>query len=220
MEVLTYIAGALFAITALVSATLGSLHYRSPSIWTGCIALCCIGLAGACWLQDREWKKDAANQATNKMGFDQRPWITIESARLEKRVVIGEKPRVRITFVNTGRTPATDLSMSGQVVIETQDTQWPKYLHRLIGVKASPVSRMALGINKTSTGAIEAVFPLTDQVVVDAYNAGTMFLFVSGVISYSDVSNGSYGTTFCYYTNGARVDVSNMVAWRDGNSMK
>ncbi|PYI92056.1 MAG: hypothetical protein DME97_11450 [Verrucomicrobia bacterium] len=62
MDTALYVSGALFAVFSLISAIVGTLGHRSLSIWTGLAAFCFIGLAGACWLQDREWQRDVTKR--------------------------------------------------------------------------------------------------------------------------------------------------------------
>lgn len=78
MEVTTYIAGSLFAIFALISATLGSLGHKSSCIWTGFVAFCFAGLAGACWLHDREWKRDSSVTLPRSFNYS----VTVENGWL------------------------------------------------------------------------------------------------------------------------------------------
>jgi hypothetical protein len=78
MEVITYIAGSLFALFGLVSATVGTLGYKSLCIWTGFVAFCFAGLAGACWLQNSEWKKAPSGTLSPSFNYS----ITVENGWL------------------------------------------------------------------------------------------------------------------------------------------
>jgi len=41
----------------ILSGIAGALGHKHLCIWTGCAAFCLVGVAGAFWLQDKEFKK-------------------------------------------------------------------------------------------------------------------------------------------------------------------
>lgn len=60
MEITAYATGISAVIVFGIASLLGILHLRDPAIWTTWLA-CVLALTGGfCWLQDRMWKKDAA----------------------------------------------------------------------------------------------------------------------------------------------------------------
>ena len=60
MEIAVYCFGALTVISGIISALAFGLHYRDVGIWTSCLAIILVTVGGFRWIQDREWKKDAA----------------------------------------------------------------------------------------------------------------------------------------------------------------
>jgi hypothetical protein len=59
MDIVAYALGIAAFVTASIAALFGVIHYRDASIWTTCLAILLGVVGGFCWLQDREWKKDA-----------------------------------------------------------------------------------------------------------------------------------------------------------------
>src|SRR5205814_8942800 len=62
MEIIAYAFGICAFVFGTIAALFGVIHYRDACIWTTCAAIVLAVIGGFCWLQDREWKKDAASQ--------------------------------------------------------------------------------------------------------------------------------------------------------------
>jgi hypothetical protein len=170
MEVIAQISGLLFAITGLVSATLGTLHYRSPCIWTGFIALFLGGLAGASWLQDREWKKDAPQ--TN------RPSLFLTGVSLGS-LVPGQQLAGTMIIQNLGKSDAIDVEQESALITRTEKlTSDPPPLSR----DSPPVKTMipaGLAIKMTALGGP----PLTPDAIAKIVDK-KIFVYVYGVVHY------------------------------------
>jgi hypothetical protein len=106
MEITAYIAGIGAVVVFGVAALLGVLHMRDASIWTTWFACLLTLTGGFCWLQDREWKKDA-EQEPLKRTDDKRPYVHFGRTELTEPLRAGVSPRVVFSLQNTGPKEAT-----------------------------------------------------------------------------------------------------------------
>lgn len=196
---------------------------RPPSTWADWVqviiqgillfgALLALGIYRGQLIEMREANKlmrestDAATKAAiaaeNGIKFsvenarmDQRAWVTIIATALSKELVAGETPEVRITFANSGRTPARGVSIHGVVFVGPEpEPRLPA--QEPAGIK-SLVSKMVLGPSNTKESRIPSLDAI-DQESIDAIRKGDTRLIVQGVVNYLDIFDVPHETFFAF----------------------
>lgn len=121
--------------------------------------------------------------------IQQRAWVGVSQVELDREPVDGETIAVRVTVVNEGASPATDVISKSNLSILAA----PPYDNWDL-LKDAPRSLIlpdaaGAGVNKSLV-----VSPGTTA----AYRAGHLRIWVTGRINYSDAFGKPHWTTFCF----------------------
>ncbi|PYI90741.1 MAG: hypothetical protein DME97_16305 [Verrucomicrobia bacterium] len=170
METIVYIAGSLCLIATIIAGMFGALGHRSLCIWTSGTAILFAVLTGCCWLQDREWKKDAP-QAN-------RPSLFLTGVSLGS-LVPGQQLSGTMIIQNLGKSDAIDVEQESALITRTEKlTSDPPPLSR----DSPPVKTMipaGLAIKMTALGGP----PLTADAIAKIVDK-KLFVYVYGVVHY------------------------------------
>jgi hypothetical protein len=132
-------------------------------------------------------------QATqNALRLDQRAWLTVKTATLEKPPAMNEKLRVSIEVTNSGKTPAID-AITASTVITRQSLSKDDFGP----TTGSPPSRGVVGPNVPLLLPAESSDPFSIQGQIDALKT-THAIYVIGRVFYKDVFQGCHETDFCF----------------------
>ena len=191
MEIIAYAIGIAAFVTGALAALFGVIHYRDATIWTTCIAIVLGVIGGFCWLQDREWKKDAGTHTSKEramvvpVAFSGEPKVNTPFTafvRYKNRSNVLAKD-VRVVFfaygVKKGEKPEFDIiektsPTGGAVFFLTPDEETTSY-------------------HTHNNGK-----PLTAKDIADVEN-GYVIIYAFGKIYYRDTPKCSHWTTFCVF---------------------
>lgn len=153
--------------------------------------------------------------ATVNARIDQRAWLTVESARLVTPLTAGLQPKVELSILNGGKTPALDVRIvpfigvgaTGSDNISSvsggQNGEWP---HAVIG----PNSRATVTFN----GSV-----LADDEIKMVHES-IQALYSTGCIEYRDIFGETvHRTHFCYSIRGDILGTMNLGACERGNTL-
>jgi hypothetical protein len=120
-----------------------------------------------------------------------RPYVTIEVARLLYKPAGGKRLEATCLIRNSGRTPAIGVTVD--LAIEGRDTPLPKDLPR-----SNPKSRLDLGSNQPTVVPLPGKGPIRSDSAAGV-ETGDIRVYVDGFIDYSDIFGCRYSTEFCGY---------------------
>lgn len=190
MEIVAYALGIAAFVTGAIAALFGVIHYRDSAIWTTCIAILLGVIGGFCWLQDREWKKDArAPEGTPK----ERAMVLPVSFGGDPKV--GEPFQASVRYKNT----STVLAKSVRIVFRAYGIPKDKEPDFDLVEKQSPdgpASVLAPNEALTSFNPENPTKPLTAIDVAEMEN-GNVVVYAFGKIYYRDTPTCKHWTTFC-----------------------
>jgi hypothetical protein len=126
----------------------------------------------------------------------QRAWLTVKSSTLAKPLAIGEAPTVIVQIVNSGRSPALKVLVSGAVFSRAKLR--PEDMAEGAPPGRRPFSRMVIGPDTSTTVPMDSDEPITRQVQIDAIHAGLWRLYTKGFISYRDIFGKARKSRFCF----------------------
>jgi hypothetical protein len=145
----------------------------------------------------------AVKTAQSSIRLDQRAWISI--SKIEGKPKVGEPFRIVVVFHNSGRTPANikwATMVADPVLNGGQPTFTYNDMPHVRGVLIAPNGDhhgTIVPTRQTSDSSKEA--PMT-QGLIDAIEAGSMRLFIHGVVHYLDIFRQEHCFRFCsYYDN-------------------
>jgi hypothetical protein len=193
MEIVAYAIGIGAFVFAAAAALFGVVHYRDATIWTTCAAIVFAVIGGFCWLQDREWKKDAASNLP-KLNHD-RPYVWIKgmSPRLDNLKEPKNTPIVIVYLGNSGTAPAFDVEAETAATLAfAQLTDVPPRER----AKTLP-AKFFIPVG----GQIEQKLlnPSPDPTLKSKIESNEVFLYVVGEIKYLNrLDNVRYTTKFCF----------------------
>jgi hypothetical protein len=142
---------------------------------------------------------------------DQRAWFGIKEITLANPLVLGKPVQISIMGLNTGKTPALDLSA-------TEIRVGPSETERNRDFVIHTPDREVVAPNNTDV--FYATVTYSDD-SIRAIMAGTIHIYVRGELKYRDVFGLSHTTTFCAYypTNGPPSVSGHFFNCKSGNSM-
>lgn len=177
MEIAAYITGIGAVIVFGLAALLGVLHMRDASLWTTWLASVLTLTGGFCWLQDREWKKDAA-AASPVVPHAERASLVLRHLSLVN-LGTNQVPFANIGIENLGKVDAIDVEQESALITRTEKlTGDPPPLSR----DNPPVKTMVPvghAIKITATAG-----PLLSTAAAEAIKEQKVFVYVYGVIRY------------------------------------
>jgi hypothetical protein len=157
--------------------------------------------------------KKSIDFARESARLDQRAWVTTTTSQLAKPLVIGEKPLVTVSIINSGKTPALNVITGGDADI-SEELSDVNFNMPIIRIK----SKFVLGPGVTGKTTCEGLNPVVDQTEIDDLKNGQRLrLYVRGVITYDDVFGRSHQTTFCAWINGKDLEGPTMHSCGFGN---
>lgn len=149
----------------------------------------------------REAKRsaDVANQSVAEVRAnfqrDQRPWVFITTTTLSSEPEEGKEITVRIAVLNTGKSPA--MNLSNQIIPMIGDGDPPMLL---LQAPTTAVSRIVI---QPGLGPTEVFFTSPPWVIpkesIGAYIKKTSMLYVEAKVFYSDIFGKQHWTTFCAF---------------------
>ena len=188
MEIVAYAFGIFAFVLAAIAALFGVIHYRDLAIWTTCLAIVFAVIGGFCWLQDREWKKEALKLARSPT---ERPYVFIKRATLQEPLTKGKDPVLKLEIKNSGPIEATGefKDVSYYFTFDPSDNVFAYNAGNKISFALAPTAEVTLT-------APMAFAPTEEQVT--ALMAGKARLFIYGRGNYSGDSGGKvYSLDFC-----------------------
>jgi hypothetical protein len=157
-----------------------------------------IGLAAGYWANVIK----PAKKAISDIDIRERAYIAIGDASITP-LVVGRKPTMKITFLNTGRTPAWDFHVSARFTLAmSRPTQ-----EMIDVVKATETpDRVFVPADKGTEVYLAGIgFTLTEERIA-AFNAGVLKLYVNGEARYRDIVGPNQLFSFCGEYNDATKD--------------
>lgn len=170
-------------------------------IWSSVVAVLVVAavLVGALPMALQADTERAA-EAPKGLAGDQRPWLTVKSATLIQDFAVGKALRAVIRVTNTGRTPALDVVITGDIV--------SREAIELVAFEAEKLSGPASSVMVVAPGAVATVeitsgnTTIQSQAHIDGLLDGPYKLFARGFIAYKDISGNSHKTLYCFKAEG------------------
>ena len=122
--------------------------------------------------------------------LDQRAWVTVTIATLEKPVATSEKPLVKVNILNSDKTPALNVKVLGVVYLAADEPgsvsfgDTAKYPAAVIG----PTATMNVTLDRPPLGEDE----------VQAVQTNRNGIYAHGEITYLDIFGAKHHTGFCF----------------------
>lgn len=191
MEVIAYAFGIAAFVAAACAALFGVIHYRDTTLWTTCAAIVLAVIGGFCWLQDREWKKDAAARTAH--------------APKERAMVVpiafggdpkaGEPFQASVRFKNTSHVVAKDV----RIVFKAYGIPKEKQPDYDLVDKVPPKDNGSVLVKDAALTAYHPenpTSPLTATDIAEMEN-GNVAVYAFGKIYYRDTPTCAHWTKFC-----------------------
>lgn len=185
---LLVLAWAIFAISVFRAPLINGQALMPRFLWTVLIASA-IGLV----LHRTLWSEELTT-----VGEADRAWVTLSTAHLVNLPALGVNPMVRVVVLNTGRTPALDVEIGGNVF--SRNSSAP--LELAGPFEGERKSKVTLGAGVPYTVFLDSTEPFTKQTQVDAVLTGQNALYATGSVIYKDIGGGERRTDFCLKTGG------------------
>lgn len=159
--------------------------------------------------QTRLIQKQIEN-TSKQFAIENRAWVNISDAS-HTEFKAGEKVICKITFTNTGKSPALKMRIHAQIgIFNESEPSLP-----ITPPREKGFSEMVLGPSIQLSNGISMSEPITEENIA-AIKQGTAFLFVWGVITYDDILGDNHKTTFCLYNGSGTKDFNGC---SDNNTM-
>jgi hypothetical protein len=153
----------------------------------------------------------ALNASVAAARNDQRAWFGVKEITLASPIAKGKPVQISIVGLNTGKTPALDVSL-GEVRVGPSETD------RSRDFVYSVPDREVVAPNHTDV--FYPTLTYSDD-SIKALLAGTIKIYVAGKVDYRDVFGTTHTTTFCAYypTDGPTSTANHFFNCKNGNSM-
>jgi len=206
----TNIAIALATIVIAVATVFTYTEIKSGSAQTDRIIAADGRIAGAMESAVGQAGK-ALNASIEAARTDQRAWFGIKEITLANPLAVGKPVNISILGLNTGKTPALELSME-EIRIGPSETA----RDRDLVIKG--IDREVVAPNNTDLFYETATY--SDE-SVKGIMAGVIPIYVRGSLEYQDIFGATHVTTFCAYypANGPPTATGRFFNCKTGNSM-
>jgi hypothetical protein len=164
--------------------------------------------------------KDGITFARDNAHLDQRAWVTISASQLVSPLVVGERPVIVVTLVNSGKTPALNVVSSGDADTVARGFSESE-INSSLGT-GHPGSKFVIGPGVTAKTMCNGLRLIADETEIDDLHAASSEkgprLYVRGVIAYDDIFGKPHRTTFCAWINGRDLEGPTMHSCEFGNT--
>jgi hypothetical protein len=134
---------------------------------------------------------------------EERAWLTAAGFKLSEEPTLNKGFTVTVTVINTGRTPALDLT--DQAVLASWPGQPPRVSFVL---PPNPVSKAILAPGPTNMSFTSAPLILTTDIQMSAYTAKANHIYVQALVRYTDAFKRLHWTRICAdHISGTPLDV-------------
>src|ERR1051325_10357795 len=142
--------------------------------------------------------QETVRQARDNMRLEQRAWVTAGEARLEKPLVPGKTATFSIQIVNSGKTPALDVHITGSAYIAREP---------MPEVPPNAIKESSLiGPEGQIFAKPETKYAVIDEREIKSIRNAELHLFAKGRITYVDIFEVTHTTTFCFALEGKYLD--------------
>lgn len=140
----------------------------------------------------------------NATKTSERAWVTVKRVSFSDYFVVGQHPLATVVTQNTGKSPATDLIITGGVGHLPLSYLVGSMTLKLILPSAPPVSVGVLSPGPEYAGELRAERALSVEDLAAMRNGSTFWCIV-GELRYRDIFGASHWTQYCYALD-ARVN--------------
>ena len=142
--------------------------------------------------------EDAAQTASKSLDFSTRAYVTVETA-LPGPPKAGEKLNVKVTIVNTGKTPALDLTSGAHLAIATPEMDVQSVHDRAFSTKDNSVqSKITLASGERVEQHLDTSKELAESDVTEL-EVGSIRAYVFVRVVYQDLFGHLRNTELCQY---------------------
>jgi hypothetical protein len=151
--------------------------------------------------------RDSVNVAKEANALDRRPWVTVAGVKLDKALTKGdEKITIRVTWSNSGRTPAFDAALNARVFVSSI-TLKQEEMEFSGPIKDDPRgSRIIIPPQSGSATSIKESDETISDFQIKDVKEGNSLIYVIGNLEYIDqISNAKHKASFCYWFSGGEL---------------
>jgi hypothetical protein len=175
------------------------------TVFTAILAVATLALAGFMQLQIRDGRKSSERQL--------RAYVMIDTVKIEN-IRMGGEPEVKLTFKNSGQTPATNLTHWARLSFNT----FPEITGELPTVKKGerlPPGPLAPGGKIHLTTGIDRPLDaaVLNTIIVDRTHA----FYIVGELRYVDAFGVPRETDFLLFSTGSFATEGSMASYKTGN---